>query len=136
MSLPSFLRLPKRPNPGHSSACAWRTLGILVAVVWGWAVAPAALAATGTCGPATGQGTGPVDFATYCWIDFTNYNDATARGADVPRLAGGFLACETGRRGRRSTSDQDLSPVNLRGQVGHLQRDLSSLTSREGSRVV
>ncbi|MGH8401664.1 MAG: beta strand repeat-containing protein, partial [Gammaproteobacteria bacterium] len=31
---------------------------------------------------ATGQGSnGPADYATYCWIDFTNYDDTTARSA-------------------------------------------------------
>lgn len=36
-------------------------------------------AATGVCDFATGQGVnGPPDFATYCWIDFSNYNSAMA----------------------------------------------------------
>ena len=32
-----------------------------------------------SCGPATGQGTAPADFRTYCWLDFSGYNDTTAR---------------------------------------------------------
>ncbi|MBL0923653.1 MAG: hypothetical protein IBJ12_04190 [Sphingomonadaceae bacterium] len=32
-----------------------------------------------TCAPATTQGTAPAGWETYCWLDFTNYNDATAR---------------------------------------------------------
>src|SRR3546814_886365 len=45
-----------------------------------WGLVTCAQAATAVCDFATGQGaTGPVDFARYCWIDFGNYNDATAR---------------------------------------------------------
>ncbi len=45
--------------------------------------APAASAATSTtCGAATGQGVnGPADYSTYCWIDFSGYNNTTATGA-------------------------------------------------------
>jgi uncharacterized repeat protein (TIGR01451 family) len=32
-----------------------------------------------SCAPATTQGTAPQGWETYCWLDFTNYNDATAR---------------------------------------------------------
>ena len=32
-----------------------------------------------SCGPATTQGTAPAGWETYCWLDFTAYNDATAR---------------------------------------------------------
>ena len=67
------------PHPEHSRP--WRraalTAGLLL--VSGWFM-PAASAATGTCGAATGQGTGPADYPTYCWIDFTNYNNALATG--------------------------------------------------------
>lgn len=43
---------------------------------------PAALAATGTCAPATSRGpNGPTDYPGYCWIDFSGYVDATARSA-------------------------------------------------------
>ena len=31
------------------------------------------------CAPATSQGTAPASWQTYCWLDFTTYNDATAR---------------------------------------------------------
>ena len=41
-----------------------------------------AFAATGTCGGAASQGVnGPADYATYCWIDFTGYNNTTATSA-------------------------------------------------------
>jgi Surface adhesin CshA non-repetitive domain 2 len=32
-----------------------------------------------TCSPAATQGTAPPEWQTYCWLDFTGYNDATAR---------------------------------------------------------
>ena len=31
------------------------------------------------CAAATTQGTAPADFKTYCWLDFSTYNDTTAR---------------------------------------------------------
>ncbi len=31
------------------------------------------------CAPATSQGTAPASWQTYCWLDFTAYNDTTAR---------------------------------------------------------
>lgn len=34
-----------------------------------------------TCSPATTQGTAPASWQTYCWLDFTSYNDTTARTA-------------------------------------------------------
>jgi uncharacterized repeat protein (TIGR01451 family) len=34
-----------------------------------------------SCAPATTQGTAPAGWETYCWLDFTTYNDATARSA-------------------------------------------------------
>lgn len=34
-----------------------------------------------SCAPATSQGTAPTGWQTYCWLDFTSYNDATARSA-------------------------------------------------------
>lgn len=37
-----------------------------------------AQAATGNCAFATGRGTGPADFAKYCWFDFAGYNDSLA----------------------------------------------------------
>lgn len=44
-------------------------------------IAGGAFAATGSCDYATGQGSGPADFAKYCWIDFSGYNDSAARSA-------------------------------------------------------
>lgn len=34
-----------------------------------------------TCSPATAQGTAPPEWQTYCWLDFTGYDDATAQSA-------------------------------------------------------
>lgn len=34
-----------------------------------------------SCAPATTQGTAPQGWETYCWLDFSAYNDATARSA-------------------------------------------------------
>lgn len=42
-------------------------------------VAGASPASAQSCAPATTQGTAPSGWETYCWLDFTTYNDATAR---------------------------------------------------------
>ena len=34
-----------------------------------------------SCAPATTQGTAPAGWETYCWLNFSTYNDATARSA-------------------------------------------------------
>lgn len=34
-----------------------------------------------SCAPATTQGTAPQGWETYCWLDFSTYNDATARSS-------------------------------------------------------
>ena len=39
------------------------------------------------CGQATTQGTAPASWQTYCWLNFTNYNDATARTAAGQNLS-------------------------------------------------
>ncbi|MEO8857302.1 MAG: CshA/CshB family fibrillar adhesin-related protein, partial [Burkholderiaceae bacterium] len=57
-----------------------RQLGLLLLVLCGWLLAAPAMAST--CGPATSQGaTGPIDYSTYCWFDFSGYNDTTARSS-------------------------------------------------------
>ncbi len=43
--------------------------------------AAAAPAFAQSCSPATGQGTAPAGWQTYCWLDFATYNDTTARTA-------------------------------------------------------
>ncbi|WP_068075479.1 CshA/CshB family fibrillar adhesin-related protein [Novosphingobium lentum] len=57
--------------------------------IWGWALAVllalmafATPAQAANCYVATSQGTtGPTDWNSYCWLDFTAYNDTTARSA-------------------------------------------------------
>lgn len=39
------------------------------------------------CGQATGQGTAQASWQTYCWLNLTNYNDATARTAAGQNLS-------------------------------------------------
>ncbi len=51
-------------------------LACLVVMYVGMAATPAHAQ---SCGPATTQGTAPAGWETYCWLDFTTYNDATAR---------------------------------------------------------
>lgn len=52
---------------------------VLLALVW--ALSPA-IALAANCNVATSQGsTGPADWQTYCWVDFSSYNDATAQSA-------------------------------------------------------
>ncbi len=56
----------------------FRLVGLILAGVFGMC---ATAAYAQTCAPATTQGTAPAGWETYCWLDFTNYNDATARSA-------------------------------------------------------
>ena len=50
-------------------------LGVLLLTAFGGQ----ALAAS--CSPAASAGTAPADWATYCWLDFSTYNDTLARSA-------------------------------------------------------
>lgn len=55
-------------------------LGLCLALVGLTLLAQPVMAAT--CSIATAQGsTGPANYHSYCWIDFTGYNDASARSA-------------------------------------------------------
>jgi len=57
-----------------------RWLGWALAIALAMLVANPAQAAN--CNYATSQGsTGPVNWQTYCWLDFSGYNDASARSA-------------------------------------------------------
>jgi uncharacterized repeat protein (TIGR01451 family) len=51
---------------------------MLAVLLLGVAITPAYAQ---SCAPATTQGTAPAGWETYCWLDFTSYNDATARSA-------------------------------------------------------
>jgi uncharacterized repeat protein (TIGR01451 family) len=42
---------------------------------------PAMAQTTATCSAATSQGTAPATWQTYCWLDFTGYNETTSRSA-------------------------------------------------------
>ncbi len=37
-----------------------------------------------SCAPAASAGTAPADWGTYCWLDFSSYSDALARGGGQP----------------------------------------------------
>jgi uncharacterized repeat protein (TIGR01451 family) len=51
----------------------------VLAILWlGVAITPVHAQ---SCAPATTQGTAPAGWETYCWLDFSSYNDATARSA-------------------------------------------------------
>lgn len=63
------------PNLSRCRSTA-RLLAALFAFLW------ALPAAAANCNIATSQGTtGPADWQTYCWLDLSEYNDATARTA-------------------------------------------------------
>lgn len=40
-----------------------------------------------SCAPATSQGTAPAGWETYCWLDFSTYNDVTARSVAGQNMA-------------------------------------------------
>ena len=70
-------RTPTKWAPGRVRVLGW----LFVLLMAGW-FAPGASAATGTCGAAASQGAnGPADYSTYCWIDFSGYNNTTATSA-------------------------------------------------------
>ena len=46
-----------------------------------FAAMAAAPASAQSCGAAASQGSAPAGWQTYCWLDFSTYNDATARSA-------------------------------------------------------
>lgn len=60
---------------------AARFLGMLFALISGMLLV-ATPARAANCYSATSQGsTGPADYSSYCWIDFSTYNDTAARSA-------------------------------------------------------
>ena len=60
---------------------AWtrRLLACLTLAILWTAMTFAAPANAQTCGAATTQGSAPAGWQTYCWLDFSTYNDTTAR---------------------------------------------------------
>lgn len=61
------------------SAWTRRLLACLTMAILWTAMTFAAPANAQTCGAATSQGTAPAGWQTYCWLDFSSYNDASAR---------------------------------------------------------
>lgn len=55
-------------------------LRLLRLLALAWLLIPAAASAA-TCGAATSAGSASAGWDTYCWLDMSTYNDATARGA-------------------------------------------------------
>jgi len=49
--------------------------------LWLWFLVTAMPALAAVCAPATSGGTAPSSWPTYCWLDFSTYNDTTARSA-------------------------------------------------------
>lgn len=57
-----------------------RILALLLAALCGLLLcARDAHAANASCSPAARAGTAPADWATYCWLDFSSYNEGLAR---------------------------------------------------------
>jgi hypothetical protein len=63
------------------TAAAVRPHRLVLAVAGLLLYAGSHTASAATCGQATSPGTAPSDWATYCWLDFSTYNDTLARGA-------------------------------------------------------
>jgi hypothetical protein len=59
----------------------WKFCARLFALAALLCCTPAWAQLNNSCNAATGQGAAPADFQSYCWFDFTGYNDATARSA-------------------------------------------------------
>jgi fimbrial isopeptide formation D2 family protein/uncharacterized repeat protein (TIGR01451 family) len=79
---PLLAGLPKTidSDPVSPRGCV-RVFGALLLLLAAGGFTPAASAAP-ACGAAASQGAnGPADFATYCWIDFSTYNNTTATSA-------------------------------------------------------
>lgn len=68
---------PKRMKSMPDLARLFQRICLFVALWFGMA----ATAYAQSCAPATTQGTAPQGWETYCWLDFTTYNDATARSS-------------------------------------------------------
>lgn len=65
-------------------ARAWRVFRPLLLACFALLMAlllAAAPAHAQSCAPATSQGTAPAGWETYCWLDLSQYSDATARSA-------------------------------------------------------
>lgn len=56
----------------------WKTL---LRFLFVFVIAYASTSLAANCSPATSAGNAPADWQTYCWIDFSSYNDTIARSA-------------------------------------------------------
>ena len=93
------------------AACA---LGMLASVLL------PATAQAATCAPAATQGTAPADFRTYCWFDFSTYNDTTASGLNYYYVTAVNAAGESGPSTVQSGAPNQSAPgtpTNLTGTV-------------------
>src|ERR1700688_2755748 len=73
-------RTPAQPAaavPRHRGRRHWQVLGLAIGALFLYTSGGTASAAT--CAPAASAGSAPADWATYCWLDFSSYNDTLAR---------------------------------------------------------
>jgi uncharacterized repeat protein (TIGR01451 family) len=73
-------RTPAQPAaavPRHRGGRHWQALGLAIGALFLYTSGGTASAAT--CAPAASAGSAPADWATYCWLDFSSYNDTLAR---------------------------------------------------------
>lgn len=68
-------------------ARALRIRHLLAVIVLMCALAWSPAAQAQNCGQATSQGSAPANWETYCWLNFANYNDTTARTAAGQNLS-------------------------------------------------
>ena len=68
--------------PLHRGRRHWHALGLVIGALLLYIGGGTASAAT--CAPASSAGTAPADWATYCWLDFSTYNDTLARSVGQP----------------------------------------------------
>ncbi len=72
--------MPPDSNPQATGTAPSALLRRLLPALLLWALGTQGAQAN-SCFAATSRGAGPADWASFCWLDFSGYNDATARGA-------------------------------------------------------
>ncbi len=65
----------------HATRAFELFIRLLIGLAALWVLFGAAPGHAASCAQATSQGTAPPAWQTYCWLDFTSYNDTTARTA-------------------------------------------------------
>jgi uncharacterized repeat protein (TIGR01451 family) len=68
--------------PLHRGRRHWHALALAIGALLLYIGSGTASAAT--CAQASSAGTAPADWATYCWLDFSTYNDTLARSVGQP----------------------------------------------------